>query len=75
MRNVRMLVGLTLLFVGLSLAVAVLYDATALTRLAGLSPEDAEAAVALAGLGLAITTIASGAVALRRPRPRASAAG
>jgi hypothetical protein len=74
MRNVRMLFGLTLLLVGLSLAVAVLYDATELTRLAGLSPEGGEAAVALAGLGLAVAAIAAGALALRRPRPHASEA-
>lgn len=71
MRVVQPFVGLALLFVGLSLAVAVLYDATELTRLAGLSPADGEAAVALGGLAAAGLAIGFGARALRR----AAAAG
>lgn len=71
MRPLQTLTGLALLVVGLSLAVAVLYDATELTRLAGLSPASGEAAIALGGLAAAGLAIGFGVRALRRAAPAA----
>jgi len=75
MRIVHQLVGATLLLVGLALAIAVLYDATEMARLAGHAPESGEAAVALVGLALAAAALAVGGRLLRRPRLVASNAG
>jgi len=75
MRLVHRIVGVALLLVGLALAVAVLYDATELTRLAGLAPEGGEAAVALGGLALAAAAFGFAATLLRRRRLAATSAG
>lgn len=66
MRIPRGLFSSGLLLFGLTLATALLYDATAITRLADLDPAGQEAAVAVAGLAASTLAVTLGARLLLR---------